>query len=80
MKRSIGLDSGPSGKAGRTTGFNDHQTSALALLVWVAPPVKIEAQRQIIQSNCRAGMLWITRLVDHLLTKWSMGNIYCFAE
>jgi hypothetical protein len=33
----MGLDSGPSGNGGRTTGFNDHQTSFVALLVCVLP-------------------------------------------
>src|SRR5689334_17401736 len=61
-KRSIGLDSEPSGNAGRATGFNDHQTSSLGLLVCVAQSaVRIETQRQIIQDNARAGIL---RIID----------------
>ena len=64
MNRSIGLVSGPSGNAGCTTDFNDHQTSPLALSVFVSLFAgEIETQKPMIQSNAWWEIFWVTRLL-----------------
>jgi hypothetical protein len=79
MKRSIGFASGPSGTAGRTTGFNDHQTSPSTLLVCVSAfPIESEAQRQMIQSNARAEKT--LRIAPGLSSDETIGSIERGAE